>query len=73
MTAFINEPAFYVSSVISQLGVAPFIYGRMIDYGEGPIGFVKGLLIHICSIVATVVVIFGIIFLFLIILRSGMR
>ncbi len=73
VTAFINEPAFYIFSVISQLGIAPFIYGRMIDYGEGPIGFVKGLLIHICVIVATVVVIFGIIFLFSIILRSGMR
>ena len=73
VTAYINEPTFYVFSAISQLGIAPFIYGRMIDYGEGPIGFVKGLLIHICSIVATVVVIFCTIFLCVIILRSGMR
>ena len=73
VTAYINEPTFYVFSLISQLVVAPFIYGRMIDYGEGPIGFVKGLLIHICSIVATVVVIFCTIFLCVIILRSGMR
>jgi hypothetical protein len=63
VTAYINEQAFYVLSAIFQLGVAPFIYGRMIDYGEGPIGFAKGLLIHICSIVATFVVILGTIFL----------
>jgi HEAT repeat protein len=62
-TAYINELAFYVFLVIFQLGGAPFIYSRMIDCGEGPIGFGKGFLIHICSIVATVVVIFGIIFI----------
>jgi HEAT repeat protein len=73
VTAYINEPTFYVFSLISQLVVAPFIYGRMIDYGEGPIGFGKGFLIHICSIVATVVVILGTIFLCMISLRSGMR
>lgn len=73
VTAFINEPAFYVSQVISHLLVVPFIYGRMIDSGEGPIGYVKGLLVHICVIVATFLVIFGISFLCLIILRSGMR
>lgn len=71
-TAYINEPAFYVFLVIFQLGVAPFIYSRMIDYGEGPIGFGKGFLIHICSIVATVVVIFGIIFI-LVSLAVGAR
>ncbi len=73
VTAYINEPAFYVSQVISHLLVVPFIYGRMIDSGEGPIGYVKGLLVHICVIVATFLVIFGISFLCLIILRSGMR
>ncbi len=72
-TAFINDSVPYILLAISHFGVVPFIYGRWIDAGEGPIGFVKGLLVHICSIVATVVVIFGIIFLFSIILRSGMR
>ena len=71
-TAYINEPTFYVFLVIFQLGVAPFIYSRMIDYGEGPIGFGKGFLIHICSIVATVVLIFGIIFI-LVSLAVGAR
>ena len=73
VTAYINEPTFYVFLVIFQLGVAPFIYSRMIDYGEGPIGFGKGFLIHICSVVATFVVIFGAIFLCFISLRPGMR
>jgi hypothetical protein len=63
VAVFINEPAYYVLSGISQLGIAPFVYGRMIDCGDGPIGFLKGLLIHICSIVAAIVIIFGIAFI----------
>ena len=73
VTAYINEPAFYVSQVISHLLVVPFIYGRMIDSGEGPIGYIKGLLVHICVIVSTFVVIFSTLYLCGIILRSGMR
>jgi len=73
VTAYINEPAFYVSQVISHLLVVPFIYGRMIDSGEGPIGYIKGLLVHICVIVSTFLVLFILLGLCFIILRSGMR